>query len=110
MTSTPRSAVFWLVAEPGTEPKPLIAGNFSEIQSSWDLLPDRYDNLPFWPNGLCATSFVGFFNATHIPPGDVNCRPDGSASYLVDPALNTKAFRIAPLPRVGIQARKTKVQ
>jgi hypothetical protein len=101
--------VFWLVAEPGTEPKPLVAANFSEIQSSWDLLPDRYGNLAFWPNGLGATGLVGFFDATHIPPVD-NCRPDGSASHLVDPALNTKALRIAPLPRVGIQARETKVQ
>jgi hypothetical protein len=116
LTSSPRSAVFWFVAEPGTEPKPLrMAGYFSEIPSNLDLLPDRYFNLPLykdeiWPNVQGASDFVGFLDAAYFPSGDVSCRPDGSASYLVDPALNTKAFRMASLPRAGTQARKTKAQ
>jgi hypothetical protein len=98
LTSSPRSAVFWFVAEPGAEPKPSrMAGYFSEIPLDLDLLPDRYFNLPLykdeiWPNVQAAFDFVGFRDEAYFPSGDVSCRPDGAASYLIDPALNTKAF------------------
>lgn len=98
MTFPPRSAVFWFVAEPGAEPKPSrMAGYFSEIPPDLDLLPDRYFNLPLykdeiWPNVQAAFDFVGFRDEAYFPSGNVSCRPDGSASYLIDPALNNKAF------------------
>jgi hypothetical protein len=74
-----------------------MAGYFSKIPSDLKLLPDRYFNLPLykdeiWPNVQGAFDFVGFRDEAYFPSGDVSCRPDGSASYLIDPALNTKAF------------------
>jgi hypothetical protein len=90
LTSSPQSAVFWFVAEPGAEPKPSrMAGYFSEIPSNLDLLPDRYFNLPLykdeiWPHVQASFDFVGFRDEAYFPSGDVNCRPDRSAI----PAVN----------------------
>jgi hypothetical protein len=115
LTSSPRSAVFWFVAEPGAEPKPSrMAGYFSEIPSNLDLLPDRYFNLPLykdeiWPNVQGAFDFVGFRDEAYFPSGYVSWRPDGSASYLIDPALNAKAFLDVISAQTGTSLAQAKV-
>ena len=115
MISSPRSVVFWFIAEPGAEPKPSrMAGYFSEIPSDLDLLPDRYYNLPLykdeiWPNVQGAFDFVGFRDEAYFPSGNVSCRPDGSASYLIDPALNTKAFLDVISAQTGTSLPQAKV-
>jgi hypothetical protein len=107
--------VFWFVAEPGAEPKPSrMAGYFSEIPSNLDLLPDRYFNLPLykdeiWPNVQGAFDFVGFRDEAYFPSGYVSWRPDGSASYLIDPALNTKAFLDVISAQTGTSLAQAKV-
>lgn len=96
LTYSPQRAVFWFIAEPGAEPKPRAwPATFQERNCT--CLPDRYFNLPFcedefWRNLQGSADFVGFLDATYFPSGDVSCRPDGSASYIIDPAFNTKAF------------------
>lgn len=107
--------MFWFVAEAGGEPKPSrMAGYFSEIPSDLDLLPNRYYNLPLykdeiWPNVQAAFDFVGFRDETFFPSGNVSCRPDGSASYLIDPALNTKAFLDVISAQTGTLLAQAKV-
>jgi ADP-ribosyl-[dinitrogen reductase] hydrolase len=115
LTFLPRSAVFWFVAEPGAEPKPSrMAGYFSKIPSNLDLLPDRYFNLPLykdeiWPSVQAAFEFIGFRDDAYFPSGSVSCRPDGSASCIIDPALNTKAFLDVISAQTGTSLARTRV-
>jgi ADP-ribosyl-[dinitrogen reductase] hydrolase len=79
-----------------------------------NLLPDRYYNLPLykdeiWPNVQGAFDFVGFRDEAYFPSGNVSCRPDGSASYLIDPALNTKAFLDVISAQTGTSLAQAKV-
>ncbi|WP_245330420.1 ADP-ribosylglycohydrolase family protein [Bradyrhizobium sp. AS23.2] len=115
MTFPPRSAVFWFIAEPGAEPKPSrMAGYFSKLPSNLDLLPDRYFNVPLyndeiWPGVRAAYDFIGYRDETYFPGGSVGVRPDGTASYFIDPQLNTKAFLDVIAAQTGTSAAKARV-
>jgi len=74
-----------------------MAGYFAKVPSDWNEPPDRFYNLPLyrdeiWPNVKAAFDFIGHRDESYFPSGSVSCRPDGSASYLIDPALNSAAF------------------
>ena len=53
--------------------------------------------------------FDEFRDETYFPSGNVSCRPDGSASYLIDPALNTKAFLDVISAQTGTSLAQAKV-
>jgi ADP-ribosyl-[dinitrogen reductase] hydrolase len=91
-----------------------MAGYFAKVPSDWNPSPDRYYSLPLykdeiWPNVQAAFDFIGFRGENYFPSGSVSCRLDGSASYLIDPALNSKAFLDVISAHTGTTLAKARV-
>ena len=112
---TPRYCIFWFVAEPAANFRPSrMAGYFSEILATDRPSPEGYFLCPLyrdeiWPSVAATYDFIGYRDPYYFPGGWVSVREDGSASYLIDPALNTPPFLEAIAAQTDTELVRTRI-
>ena len=111
----PRYCIFWFVAQPATDPQPSrMAGYFSEISATDRPSPEGYFGCSLykdevWPSIAATYDFIGYRDPYHFPGGRVSSREDGSAYYLIDPALNTPEFLSAIATQTGTELARAQI-
>lgn len=111
----PRYCIFWFVAQPAALPQPSrMAGYFSEVSASSQPSREGYFGCSLyrdeiWPSVAATYDFIGYRDPYHFPGGWVSVREDGSASYLIDSALNAPEFLTVIATQTGTDLARTRI-
>ncbi|WP_247488612.1 ADP-ribosylglycohydrolase family protein [Bradyrhizobium sp. 17] len=91
-----------------------MAGYFSEISASDRPSREGYYSCSLyrdeiWPSIEATYDFIGYRDPHHFAGGWVSVRADGSASYLIDPALNTPEFLNVIAAQTGTELVRARI-